>query len=200
MFEYDKKIALRKLANADKSIAGKIDLKIKSAVNAINSLPNNYTTSSCSGRITVFSERLIRSKKNTSWYLCSHSPIQLTDLKKILMTKLPKNRVCWFRFEGPIIHIASKSIDDARLILNKCELAGLRRSGIISLSKKIIIEVRSLERIESPIIINGKVLVSKNNINLLVKESNKKLLNSRKKINKFISLLMQAESKSVEEQ
>ncbi|PNG93974.1 tRNA wybutosine-synthesizing protein 2/3/4, partial [Tetrabaena socialis] len=63
---------------ADKSRKGSVDAPVASLVARINAHPAVYTTSSCSGRITVFGEPTPEGraggKKGGEWVYASHDP------------------------------------------------------------------------------------------------------------------------------
>lgn len=80
-FEKEKK---EFLAKKDKSRKGSIDGKIRRLVNKINSLDDFFTTSSCSGRIMLFSLPKSNKKNEVQYLFCSHKKIRYNDIKKTL--------------------------------------------------------------------------------------------------------------------
>ncbi|MBD3204504.1 hypothetical protein GF327_09515, partial [Candidatus Woesearchaeota archaeon] len=81
------------------------------------------------------------------------------------------------------------NMEKADFLLDCANQAGFRRAGIITISRRIIIEIFSTERIDVPVSENKELLVSSDYLKFLVKEANKKLLISRKKIKKLFSLI-----------
>lgn len=184
MFNNDKKTFLQKI---DKSVEGKIDEHIINLVNTINKQQNYYTTSSCSGRITIAAEDPSKKKTLYTWILKSHEPITLEHLKQSLQN-LPDKDI-WFRQESMILHVACRTIEDANSLLQLTANVGLKRSGITSISKKIIVEIMSSEKIETIIAKDGKVLIDDIYLQTLIDEANKKLLRNHHRIKQFNELM-----------
>jgi tRNA wybutosine-synthesizing protein 3 len=184
MFDLDKKNTLNKLRH-DKSLKGEIDSQILPVVELINSHPDLYTTSSCAGRIMLFMEG--PSKKEAGWIYESHEPVSIKELRKQLVE--PPEQVLWFRMEPPIIHISCRDLVTAEKILKIANDSGFRRSGIIALGKRIIIEIKLPERIDAPVADKGLLLVTEDYLAELARMANSKLKNSRKRLEKFEKLL-----------
>jgi tRNA wybutosine-synthesizing protein 3 len=176
MFEQRKKDILSK---EDKSNIGGWDKHIWELCNKINSLDNYYTTSSCSGRIMIIVDQ---DKKSPNLFeFVSHN--QIKELK------IPREGDHKFKQEPPILHIACKDTNSAKIILNKIRDAGWKRAGIISLGKNIIIEVLGTDKIEFPLVKNGKLLVDEDFLELVIEKSNKNLQKGWDKINQLVELL-----------
>jgi tRNA wybutosine-synthesizing protein 3 len=171
-FQQRKKDILEKL---DKSSVGGWDEKIKSLCDKINSKENYYTTSSCSGRIIVMIDQ---AKKGPGLFeFVSHDLVE--DFEKF------KGENLKFKSEPPILHVACKSIGDAEEILNKAREVGLKRSGIISLGKNIIVEIISTEKLEFPLVKEGKLLVSDEFLKIVLEKANDNLKKGWGKIDKL---------------
>ncbi len=177
-FENDKKVFLNKL---DKSKKKSIDKRIKKLVSLINSFPDYYTTSSCSGRIVLLKQK---GKKGSEWLFSSHNKINFKQIKNI---KLPKEEV-WFKQEPLILHVCCKTIEDAKKFLRIVRLL-FKRTGIISMGRKITIEIIGNEHIDTIIAKNNKLLVTEDYLKELVKEVNRKLEKNFSNIKKFYSLV-----------
>jgi len=174
------------LTKKDKSRKGYIDNKIKKLVNKINSLNDFYTTSSCSGRVLIITTPKSNKKNEVHYLFCSHKKIQFYNIKKIINSKILSKNDVWFKVQPVIIHIACNNINNANKLLNVARDTGFRRSGIISIGKnKIIMELISTEKIETIISKNGKLLIDKDYFKVLIKEGNKKLEKTWKKIDKL---------------
>jgi len=175
-----KKAVLSKL---DKSSIGKWDKKIKNLCEKVNSASNFYTTSSCSGRIILMIEQ---DKKGNDLFLKTwHDKINFKDLKKELNKLSHKKEIIKFKLEPPIIHIACRDLKNATEMLEKAKYIGFKRSSILTCDKNIILELNSSDRLEFPIIKNGKILVDDVFLNLIVRISNEKLEKGWLKIKKF---------------
>ncbi|MEK6913760.1 MAG: tRNA wybutosine-synthesizing 3 family protein [Nanoarchaeota archaeon] len=194
------------LAKIDKSSIGKWDKQIISLCNKINKKDNYYTTSSCSGRVLLMIEQ---DKKGEDLFVfVSHDKISFNQLKKwVLLKKEPNmvengkreikrekildvsNKRIKFKLEPCILHIACKTIDDAKILFEKGKEAGFKRLGIIGTSHGFTFELNSTEKLEFPIIQNKKVLVDDDFLKIIVKDANKKLEKSWMKIGKLEELM-----------
>jgi tRNA wybutosine-synthesizing protein 3 len=182
-FENDKKVFLDKL---DKSKKGSIDKGIKKIVDLINSKPSLYTTSSCSGRITLLDCPESYKKDDCEWIYSTHDDAVLEDMKEAL--KKSKKDEVWLMEEPPILHVCCKTISDAQKVVNAAKEAGFKRTGIISTEKKIIVEIISTEKVNAPVAIEGEMIVDDAYLKILIEKSNKKLEMTRKKMEKFSSI------------
>ncbi|MCS7134310.1 MAG: tRNA wybutosine-synthesizing 3 family protein [Candidatus Pacearchaeota archaeon] len=181
-FEKQKQNILQK---RDKSTKKSIDERIKKLCNKINSNPNYYTTSSCAGRIILLKNS---DKKARNLILfSSHDKINFSRLKKQL--KEIKKQDVNFKQEPCILHVGCRSIADANDLVEKARFAGWKKSGIITAKKRIVCELLSTENMEFPIIRKGKLLVDDYFLKIIVKEANKKLERTWKKIKKLESLV-----------
>jgi tRNA wybutosine-synthesizing protein 3 len=169
MFELDKKNIL---SRADQSKKGAIDPKIQPLVDIINKHPSLYTTSSCSGRVSVLQDtgRKIGSK----WLYVAHDLAEPEMVQKALENS-PKGQII-FVMESFIIHVCAKTMDDAKKILDTASGCGLKHSGIMSFGRRIMIEIIGNERIEAPIADGGRNYATREHLAYLVKTANEKLL------------------------
>lgn len=185
-FENEKKQALEKLIKFDNSKKGSIDKDILPLVKQINKHPDYYTTSSCAGRIMIIKPSKI--KHEAEWLFSSHDYPKFKDISEIL-NNLPKETI-WLRMEPPILHIAARDMDSADVLLKKANAAGFRRPSILSFKKRVVIEIMIPSKMDVPISKQGKLLVSEIYFKFLLKEANKKLKESRKKIIKLTNLFL----------
>jgi tRNA wybutosine-synthesizing protein 3 len=170
------------LSKLDKSSIGGWDKKIKYLCEKINRMEDFYTTSSCSGRIILMIQQ---DKKGADLFLKTwHDKISFNELKKALdeLSKLKKD-IVKFKVEPPIIHVACRDLKKATEILEKAKYLGFKRSSILTCDKNIIVELNSSDRMEFPIINNGKILVDDEFLKLVVKMSHQKLEMGWEKIN-----------------
>jgi len=182
LFDEQKKAALSK----DKSNIGSIDKPILKTINLINSFKNYYTTSSCSGRIILIKIPKNGKKNEAEFLFRTHSKTNIKELKQYLK---PLKEEIWLRQEPLIIHICSKSLDDALKLLNIARLCSFKKSGIMSYSKKIMLEINGTENISTIISRDNKILVNDDYLNILIKEANQNLERIMVKIDGFNKLL-----------
>jgi tRNA wybutosine-synthesizing protein 3 len=183
-FEKEKNDFLMKI---DKSKKGSIDKDIRKAVDIINSMPDFYTKSSCSGRIIVMEKRSDK-KQDVRWLFTKHNPATLAEIKKILR-KLPPEDI-WFKEEPAILHVCCRDIAGAKDFLNLSKTV-FKRTGIIGIRNYITIEIIGTEMLDTIIARKGKLAISEEYLRILVLEANKKMKRNKIKIQKFTGLLLE---------
>ena len=94
---------------------------------------------------------------------------------KITETISKKEKEVNFKFESCIIHIACKNVESMKLIFEKAKLAGWKNIGAISFKERFILDLRSTEKIEFPILRGGEIIVDDDFLKIIVKEANEKL-------------------------
>ncbi len=178
-FDNEKKTFFQKY---DKSKKGDIDEKIKPLLDVINANPDRYSTSSCSGRAYLW---IGSGKKNeTTWIRVSHEAID----ESFLNFNEPEIRsfskgVVWLRFEGMILHVACRDLEVANEFLERVRRR-YKKSCLLSIQNKIMVEVRGSEFLEMPLYIGGK-LVFCGDKEWLVELINKKLEKNWAKMDMF---------------
>jgi len=172
-FELEKQNALNK---NDKSHEQKIDDKIISLCNKINSSPNFFTTSSCSGRITIV--RTKDKKEPNTFLFKSHKPITTNQIKNTIKNHA---ETIYFRMEPAALHVAAKTLNDAITLLTKARNVGFKKSGIIPGKDKFMIEMFSTEIIAAPL----NKDTPDDYLELLVTEANEKLKRTNDKIERL---------------
>lgn len=173
------------LSKDDKSSIGGWDKRILGLCEKINKSERYYTTSSCSGRIIIIKDE--EKKVPGLFESVSHDKISFEWLKK----GLEKLKTGNFKFKQvpPILHVACETLEDAEKLLKKAQFAGWKRSGAISLGKNIILELISTEKIEFPVIDDGRVLIDDNFMKIITEKANKNLENGWIKIEKLQKFL-----------
>ena len=89
----------------------------------------------------------------------------------------------------PIIHVACRDLNSAEKLMTIANNAGLRRSGLISL-KHNVVEINSLERLEAPVAVKGRMIVGEDGLEVMVEFANKKLKRSKEKLKRLYELLL----------
>ncbi|XP_041481818.1 tRNA wybutosine-synthesizing protein 3 homolog isoform X2 [Lytechinus variegatus] len=148
-----------RLKGTDFSRKGEIDQFIVSLVDKINKCDNYFTTSSCSGRIILFSE--------------------------ISALKVSKGDAI-FKFEPFVLHVQCETIEHARKLHQAAVASGFRNSGItIGNGGKTIAAIRSTHGLEVPLTAEGRLLVSDEYINFIVNIANSKMKENFNRIERF---------------
>tara|TARA_Y100000310_G_C20658494_1_gene803321 strand:- start:1381 stop:1941 length:561 start_codon:yes stop_codon:yes gene_type:complete len=177
----------KQLKRKDKSNEGKWDSAIVKLCEMINSKKEYYTTSSCGGRISLV--KGLKEKAENVFLFKTHDKISFRELKKELEKASKYKGLIYFKQEPCILHVACLNEEKGSKLLIRARIAGWKRSGMIATSKRVMLELMSTEKLELPIMMEGKILVDDDYLRLLVKEANKKLEKVREKINKFENLI-----------
>ncbi|MEM4318624.1 MAG: tRNA wybutosine-synthesizing 3 family protein [Candidatus Pacearchaeota archaeon] len=195
-FLNEKKQALSK---TDKSKKATIDKAIMPLVNLINKSKFFYTTSSCSGRVILMKES--GKKQPNAILFSSHEKLNekiiIEQLKKIESEN--KNAIpIYFKYEPPILHVITFDSDYAAKLVETARQSGFKKSGFYYGKRQFpIIEIRGSEEIILPIFLKVS-LIDKKYIKILVKETNKKIWQSRQKLERLmknLKLLLNQEAK-----
>jgi len=160
-----------------------VDRGISPILKIINNSENYYTSSSCFGRIVLLEIPEIGNKKEAKFLGKWHRKIRVNEL--ISSLKNAKKGQLWILTQSPIIHIGAKTNIAAEKILKTAISCGFKNSGIKSIGKKIIVEICSTERLDSPIGVDGVILCEKGHLSLLTDISNNIIEKSTLKLNKL---------------
>lgn len=135
---------------SDLSPKGSVDEPIRELINEINAYDDLVTTSSCSGRISVFLEgsgsggkgSASSDSKKGSWLFVSHQPLptrqdwhetfhlqRCEDEVQIVKSAGSPQRLIHIKFEPMILHIMCASAHAANELLKCAHQAGFRESG-----------------------------------------------------------------------
>jgi tRNA(Phe) wybutosine-synthesizing methylase Tyw3 len=179
-------------AGVDFSFKGSIDAPILELVNFINGLDNYYTTSSCSGRASVF--RSGNSAKHIHWLLVRHRLISKAELVVALQEQVPgedfTDGLVTLKCEPFILHINCRDIESARSLHEVVTLCGFRESGIKLGNKKVILAVRTTANcMELPLAKGSNLLVNDSYLDLIIGECNARLASNFARIDKFLTEL-----------
>jgi len=172
------------LSKDDKSNKGGWDKPIIELCEIINKKRNYYTTSSCSGRIVLLKDQ--EDKGPGLFFYLIHELVSYKKLKHEL-SKVKGN--VKFKQEPPILHVACKTLSSAQSLLKKAQTVGFKRSGIISVGKRVMVELISTEKLEFPIMKKGNTLIGEEFLREIVEKSNKNLSRGWKKIDNLINVL-----------
>lgn len=174
------------LLKGDKSTKGSWDEKIEKLCGMLNEHIDYYTTSSCSGKSVLIEEK---TGKDGSYYLwTSHDLITLEELKRALLEV--KEGLVKFKAESPILHVACRTLGFSQLLVDNAKRAGFKRTGIMTTTDKYMVEVGSAEKLECPIVKNGKILVDDEFLEELVNQTNLRRKSGWKKINQLTELIL----------
>ncbi|XP_051125292.1 tRNA wybutosine-synthesizing protein 2/3/4 isoform X2 [Andrographis paniculata] len=195
----------------DKSPKGTVDAPIIPLLAAINSHPSYFTTSSCSGRISILSQPIAspsgpaprKKARGGSWLFVSHDPVEPASIIRLLFPRHAEaahqvelddvdggRESAVFRFEPLIIAVECENVEAAQSLVSLAISSGFRESGITSVSKRVIIAIRCSIRLEVPLGDTQKLMVSPEYIEYLVDVANEKMEANRKRTDLFYNKLI----------
>ncbi len=149
----------------------KVDHDIIPLLEKINGLDNYFTTSSCSGRISVMEMPHFGDKVNSVWLGKWHREVSIEEVLEAIGKH--HSGQLWFLVRSPILHVAARTMEDAVKLLNLAVGLGFKYSNIKSVShKKLVVEIRSTERMDVPLGENGELWVSEEYVGRIVKLAN----------------------------
>lgn len=190
MFNFDnsKKVFL---AKKDKSNKGSFDYRIIELCNDLNNKRDYFTTSSCSGRIVLIRE----SKKKMPGLILfrNHDIVDFNDLKRELSNiynekKLKKEKI-YFKQEPCLLVASCRDKNSQWKLFSSARNHGWKKSGILSLDKKFLVELISTENISFPIYDKGRILVDDFFLKIALKTSNVNLKKGWSKINRLREII-----------
>lgn len=167
------------LARLDKSSKKSWDEKIAGLCEKINSLENYYTTSSCSGRILLMIS--LEKKQKDLFLKVYHDLVSVEKLKKEL-NNLKNKELIKFKSEPCILHVACKNLESCQKMHDAAKNSGWKHCGIIATGRRFVVELSSSEKLEFPIMKNGKILVDDDFLKIVLKQANENLEKSWEKI------------------
>ena len=183
-----KRAKLEKLERAKER--KEVDKDIIPLLDLINSFDCFVTTSSCSGRIVVLDVPKIGDKLNAKFLGKWHRTV---DWKEIVRALEGSSSTTWLISDPPIIHVACRDLECAKALMRIANDSGFRRCGIISLNR-FVVEITSFERLEVPLAVNGRIVVSEDYIKILTDFANEKLLRGKEKLERFKAKLLDRKS------
>jgi tRNA wybutosine-synthesizing protein 3 len=180
-----------------------IDEDIIPVLEIINSSSNYYTTSSCSGRILLLALASPGAKNKSNILGRWHDALELTAFESAI-ENWNQYKYLYFLAQSPILHVIARDIDSGIKLRNLGDLGGFKYSTIRSIKPikhskstensdytdaRVTVELLSTERLNIPIGRDGKVLIDKNYMNLLIELANDQLTEAQDKLKKLKEVL-----------
>lgn len=160
-----------------------LDKPIRSLLDFINSLPDFYTTSSCSGRISLLVD--LGKKPLNYWLGKWHSPASFEEVKEALK-RLPERGLVWFKVEPAILHVVARSLEKAKLVMKVARRAGYKRVGLQGLREgRFVVEICDTEQMSVPVAEEGKLVIDEEYLRYLIPLANEKFVKSLKKLKRL---------------
>lgn len=163
----------------------KIDPLMIPISRAIAKTKHYFTTSTCSGRITLMELEANEGKRKGAFYRKWHSAVKTGDVWEAL-ADYPGKRNVWFKQDALVFVIGTDTLENAKTIFRICQACGIKKFGIHHFEAgKVLIEVFGTQAMGVPVIEKGKVLVEKKYVNTLVKIANRKWKQNDAKLTEF---------------
>lgn len=120
----------------------------------------------------------------------------MTSSQVIASLQQPELKLCvgpvFFKFEPFILHVQCRSLEAARLLLTTALDAGMRNSGIVLGRHKIMVGIRMTLKIEAPVAMDDRVLVSDDYLKLLTDLGNQMFAENTERTERFFTALQLA--------
>ncbi|MCC6015970.1 MAG: hypothetical protein LM582_02895 [Desulfurococcaceae archaeon] len=151
---------------------------------------NVFTTSSCSGRITIVDALYPWLRDESYIVFKKHEPVTVEEVVSIVSSK-PLHRF-WLISSGPIIHFIAPGIEVACKVLSIAREAGFKHSGIISVSEEgVVIEVVS--GTWTSFLLKDGEYVLVNDLNKVVAIANEILIEGKKRLEKLFKMFKEVD-------
>ncbi|CAM0906040.1 unnamed protein product [Alopecurus aequalis] len=188
----------------DKSPKGGVDVHIALLLDVLNSHADLFTTSSCSGRISVLAQPSPKSQtsdpkpkkkaRGGGWVYISHDPADPDAVVELLFNgtgggEKGAGDELVFRFEPMIVAVECRDVSAAASLVAAAIHAGFRESGITSLQRRAMVAIRSSIRMEVPLGLTDELVVSPEYIRYLVSIANSKMEANKKRMDGFLDVL-----------
>ena len=193
------KLAFWKRLREDLEI-GYLDRELLPLILLINMDAELYSTSSCSGRLIVMDAETPWSREETSTIFKSHVPVKPGDLEFMYTLRHSKN--LWLIVSGPIIHISALKAKRAMEVLRIARSSGFKHSGImhVSTTKGFFVELVTGIHVAQLIKTRDRVVVPKEELDVLVELFNRFLLECKHRLQKLYLSLKSILPKVVDEE
>jgi tRNA G37 N-methylase Trm5/tRNA(Phe) wybutosine-synthesizing methylase Tyw3 len=160
----------RLLAGCDNSPKGTIDAPILPLVELLNGDPRFVTTSTCSGRISIFAPPSSSTVSASGghgkggsgrWLMSSHTPVARGAIRSAIEDGVAAGAVsdAVLKHEPAILHVRCVDLRWAEWLLKIALAAGFRESGIVPGKTKLMVAIRTTSTVlEVPLVFLGRQL------------------------------------------
>jgi tRNA wybutosine-synthesizing protein 3 len=185
-FEEEKKRALERLhvRGADEEVAG--------IIGKINSSEDFFTTSSCSGRIVLICLPEIGAKREAELIGKWHRPVAKKEVLEAIKKSASEKGEVWLLSQSPILHVACRDLEKAKVLLKIAIESGFKYSGIKAIPNtkegKVVVEIVSTERMDVPLGKDGMMFCSEAHLDFIILKANFMLERGKEKLKRLASL------------
>jgi len=152
---------------------GRVDEDIIDILLMFNNLEEYYTTSSCSGRITIHKGKVYEDKRKHVILLKMHEPPKENELTDCLIEVLREHGFVWLKVSGFIIHVITDCLENAIAFAKLVRCCGIKDICIRPIgNNEWLIVLKSPHNLSTPLSID---VLDSQYVNILVKETVKLL-------------------------
>ena len=194
----------------DASRAGAVDARAARTVRAVCESANYFTTSSCSGRISVFGDAPVkrdddagadadagaeeRKAKGGLWAYVSHDPADAEEVLRAIAEAEAMDgdgggdggaSTLTLRFEPFILSVEARDVERGAAFVKRARECGYRESGITACEKRVICAARCQIRMEAPVRVGGTRIVDDDGVRALVALANEKFEANARRMERF---------------
>ena len=168
---------------------GLVDEGVIPLLYAINEIERYVTRSSCYGRVSFTIEEGLIKKGKGKIIFKKHGPIDRETIEEIV-ERVDKG-VLWMNIEGTIIHVASKTLEDALKLLELSLQAGYKNSTLYSMSTRgVTVEILLSDKYSIPIYTPERgFIISRCELDSIIEYIGKRFKDIEKAKYKLINLL-----------
>ena len=189
-------------AARDRSRAGRVDARCEAIVREAFASDDFFTTSSCSGRVSVFATRARDAREGKgeggTWAYVSHEPARAEEVAAAVARRGGEGAGAeddegggWakstltLRFEPFILAVEARDLEAGEAFVRCARECGYRESGITASERRVICAARCQLRLEAPVVVDGERLVSDEGLETLVRLANEKFQVNADRMERF---------------
>ena len=162
-----------------------VDEGVIEVLNAFNSHPDIFTTSSCAGRLQLIVLPDIGRKDSVELRKTWHSPVEFEEVKEALDNlDIPPNSIVILQGQSPIFHVSCRTMELAQKFRGIVHSQGWKYSSLITGNEdKWVVEILSASRIDNLLYRDGVIdPPDDGRLKFIIEESNKILVNAQSRL------------------
>lgn len=150
---------------------GYLDARVVPLLEALNSLEEFYTTSSCSGRVTVVDAEWPWEREESHVVFKSHEKVEAKDVLRVVSVR--PLRAYWLIARGPILHVVSRDVSSAMALLAVARETGFKHSGVVGRTAcGYLVEIMCSPQLIVPLVVEGNALMDRGSTATLINLAN----------------------------
>ena len=162
-----------------------VDEGVIEVLNAFNSHPDIFTTSSCAGRLQLIILPDIGRKDSVELRKTWHSPVEFEEVKEALDNlDIPPNSIVILQGQSPIFHVSCRTMELAQKFRGIVHSQGWKYSSLITGNEdKWVVEILSASRIDNLLYRDGVIdPPDDDRLKFIIEESNKILVKAQSRL------------------